>query len=128
MLLLILSLMVLALLGASARTAPALAGLVLVVATHPKVYDVQIDLPGNQFSGILTVDPDDTPPAVTLQVGASEVSIMSANRTGDTLDLVTSHGGNLFVYKLVLEGEKIRGSVTYNGGELKGTVTGQRKR
>lgn len=122
-----LSLALLGVMGAPPPAAPTQAAARVLLLMHPRVYGVEVDLPGMPLSGILTVDLDATPPAVTLQIGRDEALIMSAHRTADSLDLVTSHGGNLFVYHLVLEGEKIRGTVTYNGGELKGTVTGHRQ-
>lgn len=97
-------------------------------AAHPRVYELQVDIPGKAFAATLAIDPDAAPPTVTLQVGLHEAKVLSVKGTADSLDLMTSQDGDLFAYRLRLEGEKIHGTVLYNGGELKGTVTGQRQR
>lgn len=97
-------------------------------AIHPRVYDLQVEIPDKAFTGTLAVDVDALPPTVTLQAGGQEARILSVKGTADSLDLVTSQGADLFSYHLLLEDEKIRGTVLFNGGELKGTVTGQRQR
>ncbi len=95
---------------------------------HPRVYDLQVNIPGKAFSGTLAVDVDALPPTVSLQVGGQEARILSAKGTADSLDVLTSQDGDLYAYRLRLEGEGIRGTVLYNGGALTGTVTGQRQR
>ncbi len=96
-------------------------------AAHPRVYDLQVNIPGKAFTGTFAVDVDALPPTVSLQVGALEAKILSAKGTADSLDVLTSQDGDLFAYRLRLEGESIRGTVLYNGA-LTGTVTGQRQR
>ena len=97
-------------------------------AAHPRVYDLQVDLPGKAFAGTLAVDVDAAPPTVNLQVGGQEAKVLSVKGTADSLDLLTSQDGDLFAYRLRFEGEKVLGTVLYNGGDLKGTVTGRRQR
>lgn len=95
---------------------------------HPRVYDLQVNIPGKAFAGTLAVDVDASPPTASLHFGSQEARILSAKGTADSLDVLTSQDGDLFAYRLKFEGENIRGTVLYNGGALTGTVTGQRQR